>query len=96
MEASTQSQPEQAKSVTVSVWVCPTAGCGNYYAASGQVNLDLQQEMQDAVVENRYVPLGQPDGGKRKPPKHSRAQCPDCRARGIEVERVRRTALVLI
>lgn len=76
----------------VEVWVCPAPRCGNYYASSSQADTDLAAEMQQGRVEDRKVPLT----GEYKPPKHSRAECPDCRQRGEKVERVKVRTTVLI
>lgn len=58
--------------VEVEVWVCPTPGCGNYFASRAEG--DLRQS------HNR-----EPNHGKATT---SRAECPDCRDRGDRVERV--------
>lgn len=63
----------------VKIWACPTDGCGNYYASSGPVGQSLDQE----ITGHRGM------NGEDNPERgHSRAQCPDCRDRGLEVERV--------
>lgn len=64
----------------VSVWVCPTPGCENYYAASGAVGTDLHRTLTGDRGMN----------GEHNPPQrhHTRATCPDCWDRGERVERV--------
>lgn len=60
------------------IYACPTEGCGNYYGSSSA--RDLTQEITGQFGQNF----------ERRPPEmwHSRAQCPDCRAQGKQVERV--------
>lgn len=62
----------------IRVYVCPTEGCGSYYGSSGMGELDEK-------IVGQY---GQ--NFERRPVEmhHSRAQCPECRARGNKVERV--------
>lgn len=69
----------------IHVYVCPTEGCGNYYGTSSMPDLD--KEYTGPKTEDRHqVPASQsPLGivGVR----HTRAECPDCRQRGIRVDR---------
>lgn len=63
----------------VKIWACPTDGCGNYYASSAVVGQNLDTEMSGGAGMN----------GEKYPERaHTRAQCPDCRDRGLEVERI--------
>jgi hypothetical protein len=67
----------------VEVWVCPTVDCGNYFAASGLAGRNLNTEKAQARAEDRYdykLKYGRDF-------KHTRANCPDCRQRGLDVER---------
>lgn len=65
----------------IAVYVCPTIGCGNYYGTNGMPN--LHEQFTGAKVEDRSA-LRDASGS---PYRHSRAACPDCRSRGIKVER---------
>jgi hypothetical protein len=59
----------------VEIWICPTEGCGNYYASSSMRGVDLTAEANKSLV-------GFDD-------RHTRSKCPDCRVRGDgEVDRV--------
>lgn len=65
----------------VGFYLCPTPGCGNYYGSSSMV--DLSKEVALGRPED-HVPANNPGRIAR----HTRAECPDCRARGQRVERV--------
>lgn len=58
--------------VDLTVWVCPTNGCGNYYAASSAGDLRTTMNVE-------------PNSSKTTFP---RSRCPDCKTRGREVDRV--------
>lgn len=61
------------------IWACPTPECGNYYASSGYAGQTLDKEVTgDRGMNGEHTP----EAG------HSRAECPDCRARGRHVERI--------
>jgi hypothetical protein len=66
----------------ITVYVCPTPGCPDYFGSSTMG--DLSQEFTGPMVENR-AKLTEETGS---PYKHSRAECPTCRIKGIKVERV--------
>jgi hypothetical protein len=51
----------------ITVWVCPTPGCGNFYAASAEQR-DLREEWNTDAKGARTFP---------------RSQCPDCSRRGL-------------
>lgn len=70
-----------AQTVPIRVYVCPTPGCGNYFGASGMP--DLTTAMTGVRTENRHE-YEQAHGTKWR---HNRAECPDCRANGKEVQR---------
>jgi hypothetical protein len=70
--------------VIAQLWICPTDDCANYYGASGQEGLDLTTQMTGVKTEDRP----QFASVHGTPWRHSRAQCPDCRARGLKVDRV--------
>ena len=65
----------------VAVYVCPTPGCGNYYGASTMG--DLGKQFTGPKVEDR-AGLARATGSEMR---HTRAECPDCRQRGLAVER---------
>lgn len=65
----------------VELWICPTEGCGNYYGASSARGKDLSTMMNYKLTDGSV-------------PTHSRAVCPDCKARGVMVERVCHTVVV--
>jgi hypothetical protein len=56
--------------VRVTVWTCPTPGCGNYYGSSSAGDL-FESFNQDAQGR----------------PTFPRSRCPDCRQRGLDVDR---------
>lgn len=56
----------------VIIWLCPTPECGNYYASSSRI--DLKTAMNTRLNSSKATfPL---------------SRCPDCRDRGIDVDRV--------
>lgn len=65
----------------VSLYICPTKGCGNYYGSSGMP--DMEQAMTGVRTENRH----EYERVHGTPWSHNRAECPDCRDRGIKVQR---------
>lgn len=76
------------RSVRAEVYVCPTPGCGNYAGAKGWEGVDLGDRFTGPKVEDR----GKLEMETGSPWRHSRAACPDCRGRGVAVER----ALVVV
>jgi hypothetical protein len=62
------------------VYICPTPRCGNYYAAK-DFRLDRTPDL-DAEQERRNPGTGEITST------FTRTECPDCRQRGIRVERV--------
>lgn len=60
----------------ITVWACPTEGCGNHYASSGAGDLSTQ------IVGQRGMNF-EPTPERERP----RAHCPDCWARGKLVMR---------
>lgn len=70
------------ETVTVEVWVCPTVGCGHYYAAPSAG--DLAQKSTSKQVDGRTVDV------------RVRAACPSCRLRGVHADRVRRSVEVAL
>lgn len=79
-----QKQHERSQEiVTLHVWVCPTKGCGNFYGSSS--DQPLTEQFTGPKVEDR-AELERKTGS---PWKHNRAECPDCRAKGMKVQRAR-------
>lgn len=68
---------------TIEVYVCPTEGCGDYYGTAGMP--DLHTRFTGPKSEDQ--PVLEITSGS--PYRHTRAECPSCRARGRRVERVR-------
>lgn len=68
------------------VYVCPSPGCGDYFGHSG-IAPDLSSHPTGPKTEDRHQVTKDASrvgvAGKR----HSRAECPSCRERGIFVER---------
>jgi hypothetical protein len=66
----------------VTVWICPTPGCFDYYGASSAGNL----------FKERTYPRAENVGAFRDMHGRdyvcTRATCPSCRQRGLSVERV--------
>ena len=63
----------------VKVWVCPTEGCGNYFASSTS-----GEDLDKQITGHRGM-----NGEHNAPDRHhTRATCPDCWDRGNRVERV--------
>lgn len=69
--------------INIEVYVCPTPGCGNYYGASGIERLPLGDEFTGPRMEDKAA--HEINHGSQF--RHSRAACPDCRQRGVAVER---------
>lgn len=68
----------------IAVYVCPTPGCGNYYGTNAMP--DLTKEFSGAKLDD----AGAIEAKGQSRFKQSRADCPDCRARGLgRIERVR-------
>lgn len=64
----------------IKVFVCPTEGCGNYYASSSQV------DRMNTVVGQKDINFAPRSPGD--PNIAKRSECPDCRTRGNRVERI--------
>lgn len=79
-------------SIQITVWVCPTPGCGNYFASSGAP--DLSQEKTGKKVED--VAEWEKKTGQRHT--HMRSACPDCKAlrNGLLVDRKPVTTRVVV
>lgn len=60
----------------ISIYVCPTDGCTNYYGSSSMG--DMSEVV--AKVGANFEPRG-PSAW------HARAACPDCRTKGIMIDR---------
>lgn len=61
----------------VTIYVCPTEGCGNYYGSNTMP--PLEECWTGPKTEDRHnVHYPGTPPGKR----HTRAECPDCRTRG--------------
>lgn len=61
------------------VWVCPTDGCGNYYAASSAG--DLAVKVKPVSAQSGALPGSR---GLRS----ACPECPECAARGLDVDRL--------
>lgn len=60
----------------ITVYVCPRPDCENYFGSSSMTNLSAEWTGHKGM------------NGERWPDKaHTRAECPDCRERGISTER---------
>jgi hypothetical protein len=66
----------------VELYVCPTPDCPDYYGVPGMPN--LHQEFTGPKIEDRAA-LELSTGYQVR---HTRAECPTCRGRGRQVERV--------
>lgn len=67
--------------IDITVWVCPTPGCGNYYASSSAGDLSQLFNVKPNSSEKTFP----------------RSRCPDCRDAGRgEVDRVRAVATVVV
>lgn len=66
----------------IKVWMCPTEGCGNYFASSS-----AGERLDEAVTGDRGM-----NGEFNTPDRHhTRATCPDCwdrGERGVQIERI--------
>lgn len=87
------------KRMTIDVYMCPYPGCPDYYGAVGMP--DLGSRFTSVMTEERHREPGDPDrgpqpGGIPKGERHTRAECPTCRAQGRHVERVRVTGVVVV
>lgn len=75
------------------VYVCPTPGCPDYF---GHTRVDLDRPA-SARTEDRHAireEMGTPEDEVAS--RHTRAECPTCRARGRRVERIRVTATAFV
>jgi len=82
---------------TVTLYVCPTPGCPDYYGDGSTA--DLANQYTGSKVENKGAePLHTGPDGRTLPRgiKHTRANCPTCRAKGLSVERALCTTTVLV
>lgn len=91
--------PEGFKPMRIEVYACPTLYCPNYYGATNMP--DLGSRFTSVMTEERHREPGDPCRGPEPdgiPPgeRHTRAECPDCRALGVYVERVRVAGFVLV
>lgn len=77
--------------VVVSLYVCPTPGCGNFYGSKSMP--DLAAAKVEPPVDNKAAWLESHPGD---PVKFMRAECPDCRQRGHRVERVLYTQTIVV
>jgi hypothetical protein len=75
--------------VEVKVYVCPTEGCTNYYGASNMGDLSLQYT--GVKREDKHLLPAEDSRVGVEGMRHNRAECPDCRQRGVFVERELRT-----
>lgn len=78
------------RAFVIEVYICPECGC--YYGGSNMPK--LEERWVGPKTENKF----QHPRREGVPPgmSHNRAQCPDCRARGREVERVRRSVTITV
>lgn len=70
----------------IRVYVCPTPGCGDYFGHTDMPDLaaattgpKTEDRHQVSQLESRVNVAGK---------RHSRAECPSCRERGVFVERI--------
>lgn len=76
---------------TITVYICPTPECGDYYGSNGMG--DLSKEFTGPKVEDK----GKLEQETGSPYRHSRAECPTCRTeRQIHVERIPITVTVAV
>lgn len=83
-----------AKTMDIEVYACPTDGCPDYYGTTGMKPLEnlhtgpkTEDRHQVSVKASRVGVAGR---------RHSRAECPSCRSRGVYVDRIRvRTTIQL-
>lgn len=68
-----------AKTVPVTLYICPTMGCDNYYGSSSMP--DLEKAITSCTHIETHV-----GGEVRRNLSHSRAQCPDCKAQRVKVK----------
>lgn len=69
---------------TILIWVCPKSDCTNYYGASSDEAQNLGEQFTGPGVEDTKD-FKTKSGS---PYRHSRAECPDCRAHGEKIERM--------
>lgn len=72
----------------IEMYVCPAPECTNYFGHTGMP--DLSTEFTGPMVENK----GKLEQETGSPHKHNRAECPDCRQRGLAVQRTRIVTIV--
>lgn len=72
----------------LTVWVCPTEGCYDYFGSSSAGDLRREKTYPRAEGTFEYERVH----GQRYV--CTRATCPSCRQRGLEVERIPHTVTV--
>jgi hypothetical protein len=86
-----EEQPPETSRKRVEVYVCPTPGCGNFYGSSDMPALEA--EFTGPKTEDGSA-LEMKTGSRFR---HSRAECPDCRLKGLgRVVRVRRAVTIQV
>lgn len=68
---------------TITVYVCPTPGCPDYFGSSGMPKLEDKLTGVYTEIRHSVQVEGLPPGMK-----HNRANCPTCRQAGRDVDRV--------
>lgn len=98
MPAAASVVPQGYQIKKVSLWVCPTPGCPDFYGDGRDV--DLGTQLTGSKTENKHSePIHRGPDGQDLPRgfKHTCAQCPTCRAAGRPPsERVLCTTTVLV
>lgn len=76
----------RVKVVDTVIWVCPSPGCADYYAAGGSG--DLTSKHTGVKVEDKHLYPASTSRVGEVGMRHNRAECPSCRLRGVHVDRV--------
>jgi hypothetical protein len=81
-EEITVEKQQQAIAKVVSLYVCPSPECGNYYGASSMGDLSAAENRRSSLQN-----LAEEDPSNWGAVKSHRDECPDCRARDVTTHR---------
>jgi hypothetical protein len=93
-EIATETPKVERTAKVVTLYVCPTPDCPDYYGSTYMPELEklwtgpkAEDRHQEGISVHEHAPPGM---------RHTRAECPTCRRGGRYVERVRRSVTILV
>ena len=78
----------------IAFYACPTPGCGNYFGHNDMG--ELEKAHTGPKTEDRHQISAEDSRVGEAGMRHSRAECPACRTKGIYVDRVRVYAIIIV